>query len=186
MKTVHWWIISYLTIAFDFLLGIYFYVSIKGIIPTHFNFSGEPTAYAKPTLLYWVLIPIVHLSIVVLMNIVYHYRWTLINKYPYLINIPAFMMMNGRADESKRRYYIDRIYSILSIISVYIGILMIFIEFGIGYSSIIKYYYNIVFTVGMIIITIFLVLGIILYYKNVYRDYKEELSIKPPIHPDLS
>ncbi len=177
MKSIQWWIISYLMSALDFLLGIYFYVSIKGVIPTHFNFSGEPTTYGKPTLLYWMLIPLVHISIIILLNIVYYYRWTLISKYPYLINIPAFMMMDGRIDESKKQYYIDRVYSILSFVGVYIGILMILIEFGIGYSSLIKYY-SIFFTLGMIILTILLVLGIILYYKNIYRDYREELFKK--------
>lgn len=183
MKTLYWWIISYLILALDFLLGIYFYVSIKGLIPTHFNFAGEPTAYAKSTLLYWMLIPISHLFVLALLNVTYHYRWTLINKYPYLINIPAFMMVDGRINESKKRYYVDRVYSILSIVSVYMGILMIFIEFAMGYSSIIKYY-GTVFTIGIIIFSMFLVIEIILYYKKIYIDYKKELSTEST-HPEL-
>ena len=176
MKTLYWWIISYLILMLDFLLGIYFYISISGLIPTHFNFAGKPTAYGESTLLYWMLIPISHLSILVLLNVVYYYRWTLINKYPYLINVPAFMMVDRRLDESKKKYYVNKIYSILSLVGVYVGVLMIFIEFSMGYSSIIEYY-GTVFIIGILIFSVFLVIGIILYYKKIYMDYKKELSM---------
>jgi len=176
MKNIYWWIISYLILALDFLLGIYFNISINGLIPTHFDLTGKPTTYSKPTLLYWMMIPLIHLSILVLFTIIYYYRWTLISKYPYLINIPAFMMMNGRVDKSKKKYYVDKIYSILSFIGIYIGVLMVFIETAMGYPFIIEYY-GTIFTLGMIVFTIIPIIGIIWYYRRIYTEYKEEYPV---------
>jgi uncharacterized membrane protein len=176
MRNLYWWIIAYILAGFDIILGIYFSISISGIIPTHYNFWGEPTAYGKPSFLYWMTIPIIHLSIVILLTLIYRYRWSIINKYPYLINIPAFMMLDGRLDENKRKCYIDRIYAILALIGIYIGVLMVFIEYVIGTPSFIEYH-GALFTVGMIIFSIAPAAGILLYYRRIYLDYRRELKM---------
>ena len=175
MRNLYWWIISYLLAGLNIILGIYFSLSVSGAIPTHYNFWGQPTAYGKPSFLYWMMIPIIHLSIITLLTLIYHYRWMIINKYPYLINIPAFMMLDGRLDEYKKRYYVDRIYAILALIGVYIGVLMVFIEYAIGVPSFIEYH-GALFTIGIIIFSIAPALGILLYYRRIYLEYREDLK----------
>lgn len=160
----------------DFILGIYFSISISGIIPTHYNFWGKPNAYGKPSLIYWMMMPIIHLSILILLTLIYRYRWKIINKYPYLINIPAFMMLDGRLDEYRKKYYVDRIYAILAFIGIYLGILMVFIEYAIGTPSFTEYH-GALFVIGIIIFSIAPVLGILLYYRRIYLEYREELRI---------
>jgi uncharacterized membrane protein len=68
--------------------GLNAYASLEGVVPKHFDLSGQPDSYGSSEI-FLVVLPIVSIApiIIILVTI---YRFTLLNKHPYLINLPAF------------------------------------------------------------------------------------------------
>jgi uncharacterized membrane protein len=90
----------------------FYYPSLPDTVPTHFDLSGRVSGYGhKSTLL---LPPIILTIAVVLILLTVKYRFTLINRYPYLVNLPAFAMVLASptiSPESKADF-INRIFNI--------------------------------------------------------------------------
>jgi uncharacterized membrane protein len=69
----------------------FYYPSLPDTVPTHFDLSGRVSGYGhKSTLL---LPPIILTVVVVLILLTVKYRFTLVNRYPYLVSLPAFAMV---------------------------------------------------------------------------------------------
>jgi hypothetical protein len=108
------------------LIGIYAYVTLEGLVPTSFNIEGEPREYTSSDI-FLIVLPITSLApiIVVLITI---YRYSLLNKYPYLINLPAFYVYIFKIPIEKRSYWINRYFEIIlaigAILSLFMGLLI--------------------------------------------------------------
>jgi len=87
-------------------LGAYAYVALPEVVPTHFGPSGEPTAYGPK---YMVLVLAGCLAIAPAVIVAFTgLRFTLLNKYPYLINMPAFYAKIPRLPRERRGVWVNR------------------------------------------------------------------------------
>ena len=70
------------------LIGLYAYTTLPDRIPTHFGLSGKPDAFGNR--LTFLLLPIAFSLAPLIILLIIKLRFTLINKFPYLVSLPAF------------------------------------------------------------------------------------------------
>ena len=121
-------------ILFLWFLGIYAYVSLEGLIPYNFDLSGQPTEYGSSEI-FLIVTPFMTLAQTIIL-IVSKYRFTLLNKYPYLINLPAFYTYIMEIPFQKRGYWVNRYFEVVLALGVVLSLLMSLIFFGIYIGAI--------------------------------------------------
>ena len=114
------------------LLPWLYYPLMPSTVPTHWSLSGKVTSYGSSftsALLFSALMPLGNVIILV----VYWLRWRLVEKYPYLINLPAVALLIGseRVPKNVRRRLIEEILDVLLVVGACLGIYMLLLEYGI-------------------------------------------------------
>src|SRR3990172_333581 len=109
-------------------VSLYAYYTLPERVPTHFGFSGRPDSFgSKSTFLYlpaaFSLAPLIFLLVI-------RYRFTLINKYPYLANLPAFFAIIELPSE-KRAYWLNRYFELVLMLGVALVVFLLFMLLGI-------------------------------------------------------
>lgn len=109
-------------------VSIYGYYTLPEKVPTHFGFSGKPDSFGtKDTFLYlptaFSLAPLIFLLVI-------RYRFTLINKYPYLINLPAFFSILESPSES-RAYWLNRYFELVLMLGAALVVFLLVMLLGI-------------------------------------------------------
>ncbi len=110
-------------------LGIYMYLSIEGIIPTHFNFAGQPDAYGSGDI--FIIMPLLLSIAPIIIILITTYRFTLVNKHPYLINLPAFYAYLPKIPFEKRSYWLNKYFEAVLAIGAFLALEMNLILWGI-------------------------------------------------------
>ena len=106
-------------------IGFYGYFVFEGQIPTHFDFAGNPDAYGSSTI-FLIMMPTLAIA-PILIILVTQYRYTFINKYPYLINLPAFYTYIPKIPFEKRGYWVNKYFEAVLAIGVFTTVEMILI-----------------------------------------------------------
>lgn len=110
-------------------IGIGGYIYFSETIPTHFGFSEKPDAYGSKV--YLIIIAIILSLTLLFIMLIVKYRFTLINKYPYLINLPGFFTYIEKIEYSRRGYwynlYFEKILWFNLFLAVYFLLIMILI-----------------------------------------------------------
>jgi hypothetical protein len=108
------------------------------------------------------------------------FRFNLVLKYPYVINLPALSLLIGspRLSSVKRGLYINKLFGVTLILGILLGIDLAFLE----YIIIISILYNIPLDIWVILflslITPFPIIIFIIYlYNKVYLEIKKDLGI---------
>jgi hypothetical protein len=114
------------------LIGLYAYTSLEGLIPIHFNIAGAPDAYGSGSE-FLIMPPVLSIAplVIVLMT---RYRFTLVNNYPYLINLPAFYAYIYRIPVENRSRWINRYFEAILALGVLVTFFMNLMLWGI-YSA---------------------------------------------------
>ena len=89
----------------------YAYIILPNIIPTHFEMNGKPNEYGNKSSLFILALALSIGPIIFLL--VTKYRFTLINKYPYLLNLPAFFVYLTKLKNKKRSIWFNKYFEIL-------------------------------------------------------------------------
>ena len=115
-------------------LGIYAYQTLPKTVPTHFGFSGEPDAYgSKETFLIlptaFSIAPVIFITVTLL-------RFRLVNKHPYLINLPAFYAKITQLPQDKRGEWINRYFEAVLMLGALLTLFLLTLELGIYQASI--------------------------------------------------
>ena len=110
------------------VISLYAYYTLPERVPTHFGFSGRPDSFgSKSTFLYlpaaFSLAPLIFLLVI-------RYRFTLINKYPYLANLPAFFAIIELPSE-KRAYWLNRYFELVLMLGVALVVFLLVMLLGI-------------------------------------------------------
>ena len=131
LMTVGKIMISLIAIGFAlmWILAIYWYLTLPDEIPIHFNFAGEATTYGRKAT--FIILP-ASLSVApIIFLVITKYRFTLLNKYPYLINIPAFYANIGKIPYERRGEWINKYFEAVLTLGVLMTIYFILLELGI-------------------------------------------------------
>lgn len=141
-------------------IGLYGYFVIEGIIPTHFDFAGNPDAYGSSTI-FLIMIPTLSIAPVLIILMVY-FRVTLVNNHPYLINLPAFYAHIPKIPFEKRCYWVNKYFEAVLAIGVITIAEMILILWGIYIASVEEVLPN--WFMPVTLLMIFLIIPPMIYY----------------------
>lgn len=126
------WLIVFELVAI-WVLAIYSYLTLPQVVPVHFGLSGEPTRYGGKIELLFLAVP---LSIApTLFLLVTKYRFTLINKYSYLVNLPAFFTYITKIPRERRGLWVNRYFESLLALGATITFLLLIIEYEVYLSA---------------------------------------------------
>ncbi|MCE4607131.1 MAG: DUF1648 domain-containing protein [Desulfurococcales archaeon] len=144
---------------------------MPSIVPTHWNAEGQVTSYSTNTFAVIVLATVMPLAniIIVLVTI---YRWKLINKYPYIINLPAItlVMSSGNLDQREKSEIVNKIFEVTLLAGVTVGAYLLGLEVIMIYSMITGYLNNALSLSYAIIGGILMIIPVILLYRRIYKE----------------
>ncbi len=109
--------------------AIYAYLTPPQKVPVHFGFGGDPIRYGDKTSFFIVtasfsIAPVIFLLIT-------KYRFTLINKYPYLVNLPAFFTSITKIPEKKRGFWVNKYFEAVLCLCIVLTLSLFIMELGI-------------------------------------------------------
>ncbi|AGK60695.1 hypothetical protein Asulf_00677 [Archaeoglobus sulfaticallidus PM70-1] len=144
------------------VLGIHAYLTLPDMVPTHFDAQGRPTSYGKKEV--YLILPLAFSPLPAIFLVITRYRFTLINKYPYLINLPAFFANIHRIPSEQRGLWVNRYFDALLALGVTLSAYMLLLEWGIYEGALhgsLPSWFNLT-----AVITPFAVILIFLYYMR--------------------
>lgn len=116
------------------VIGLYGYITADDTIPTHFSIHGIPTTYGSKTTL--LIIPAAFSIAPTILLTITKLRFTLINKYPYLINLPAFYTNITKLPPEERGKWINKYFNAILTLGVLLTAWLTIIEIGIIQATI--------------------------------------------------
>lgn len=106
-----WILMSLLIVILMWAVSLYAYFTLPDIIPTHFGMKGNPDAYGNKTI--FLILPVLFSLAPAIILIMVKFRFVLINKYPYLINLPGFFTYIEKISEERRSYWFNRYFELV-------------------------------------------------------------------------
>jgi hypothetical protein len=111
------------------LVAGYAYTIFPQRIPIHFGITGEPNNYGgKYTFL---IVPLSFSLTPAIFIVLTKYRFTLVNKYPYLINLPAFFTNLTKIPRERRGRWINRYFECVLGVGLLLSLSLVILEYGI-------------------------------------------------------
>lgn len=159
------------------LVAAIFYSILPESVPTHYDFAGNPTSYGdKFTLIATVfLASIAAPSIIILLSLL---RFRLIEKYPYLISLPAFTMLLKDLPKEKIDAAINEIFEVVLLVGFVLGLGLLFLNYLAFESALnpeipkMMGYFVLVF-----VLAVFAAVFAAMYmYKRIYEKFKKSLK----------
>ncbi len=145
--------------------AVHFYFILPEKIPTHFNWKGEPDAYGSKVLV--LFLPLAFLPAPIVFLLIARFRFKLINDYPYLINLPAFLLKD--LPPERAACLINRYFSALLTLGCAISYYLLLIEVGIFigcYTGELPAWFN-----ALVVATpLPLILAFLLYLRRLSRE----------------
>ncbi|MGC8479708.1 MAG: hypothetical protein ACP5M9_03510 [Candidatus Micrarchaeia archaeon] len=152
------------------VVGIIGYYRFPIYIPVHY-FNGIPNAYGQS-----IFFPLTALILSIPPLIVFlisRYRYTLLNKYPYFINMPAFYYSEiTRFKRDKKSIWVNKYFEVVLGVGTSIGAMMLITIFDI-YEGTVNYY----FPPSISVIIIFWILGTIALLFVYLRDLYYQITL---------
>jgi len=133
-----WIVYNLIVIVFMWVIGLYAYFTLPEIIPTHFGLKGSPDAYGSK-FVFLILPALLSLAPAIILLII-KFRFTLINKYPYLINLPGFFAYIDKISEGRKSYWFNRYFEVLIKFNFALSIYLLAILMVIYYSTIQEFF----------------------------------------------
>jgi len=153
-------------------LGIYMYMSVEGIIPTHFNFAGEPDAYGSGDM-FLIMPPLLSISSIIII-LISMYRFTLVNKHPYLINLPAFYAYLPKIPLEKRSYWLNKYFEAVLALGAFLALEMVLILWGI-YLGVLEEVLPFWFIPAIVVMSFVMIAPLFYYFYRLSKKMKEAI-----------
>ncbi len=153
------------------------YDELPEMVAIDFGPDGQPVIGSKEKLLTPLSLMIgVGVGTAALITVITVFRHTIVEKYPYLINLPALTMVLGRiADRDARRQYVDRLFVPIAIASIMILDLIAVIAMTV-LSAARTYTFNASMVIGLVLILSgAYCAGVLLYYRSIYREIRAKV-----------
>ncbi|MCX8056726.1 MAG: DUF1648 domain-containing protein [Ignavibacteria bacterium] len=133
IKSRRWVVYNILIILVIWFMGIFAYFNLPDLIPTHFDLKGNPDAFGKKTI--FLILPIILSFAQIIILILVKYRFTLINKYPYLINLPGFFIYINKISNERKSYWLNRYFDLLLKVNFILSLYLLTVFIIIIYST---------------------------------------------------
>ncbi len=111
------------------------------------------------------LIPLIFTAVAAILLLVIKYRYTLFEKYPYLMNLPSIFYRIGRGKDTKNQSIaFNMIFTVHSLVLTFLGLLSILLTLSIGSNAKTSspFFYSYFVVIAVLIISVFLI------YRRIY------------------
>ncbi len=166
-------ILNLVGLAFVWAIGFYAYLTLRGVIPTHFGASGRPDAYGSSDV-FLIILPLISIAPLAIM-LTARYRFTLVNKYPYLINLPAFYAYIMQVPFERRAYWVNRYFEAMlaigAFLTLYFNLLLLGIYVGTIQEALPSW-----FLPTVLLMTPLLVGALFYYFYRLSNQMKKEMT----------
>ncbi len=150
------------------------YNALPDVVALDFGPDGQPVIGPKERLL-TSLTPIIGIGLgtALIITAIVLFRHTLVDRYPYLINLPALTLILGKiADKDVRRQYIDRLFVPVALVT-YLDLVIIAASAIMVLEAARTFSFDATtFTGLLVILTGGFIAGMLLYYRSIYKQIK--------------
>jgi len=98
-------------------------------IPTRFDKEGRPIAYSSKRILL-AMVALLTITPALMLTIVW-LRFTLVNRYSYMVSLPAFFTKLGELPPIERSRFVNRYFEAMSVVALALAALMYLLEVAI-------------------------------------------------------
>ncbi len=151
--------------------AFYAYISLPSTVPVHFGIKGEPTRYGDKSEFLFIALAFTIAPFLILL--IAKYRFTLINKYPYLVNLPAFYTNIYRIPKRRRAYWVNKYFEAVLWLGALLTIYLVLLEYTI-YLSQIRSSTSIWVVVFSLLLPVFLLLPFLYQIFRISKDMADE------------
>ena len=117
------------------------------------------------------LIPLIFTAIAAILLLVIKYRYTIFERYPYLMNLPPIIYrIGGGKDTKKQSIAFNMIFTVHSLVLTFLGILSILLTLSIGSAAKV----NSPFFYSYFVVIAFLVISVFLIYRRIYLKFSDK------------
>ncbi|AAB91073.1 MULTISPECIES: DUF1648 domain-containing protein [Archaeoglobus] len=156
--------LNLIAIALLWLYPLLTYSQLPETVPTHFGAGGEPDRFGSREEL--LILPAVFSIAPAIILIITKLRFTLINRYPQFINLPAFYMNIGKIREERRSYWVNRYFEPVLLLSLILSAGFLGMEYAIFHATLsgelpLLFYIILIFVIAAPLFIFFLYLSMI-------------------------
>lgn len=144
------------------LLGLHAYFSFPEHIPVHFNLSGQPDRFGERS--EFLILPLAFSLVPVLLLLLVRYRFALVNRAPYLVNLPAFYIRLSDLAPEEQSDWLNRYFQLLLLLDALVTGYLLVLEWGIIQSTwrqALPGWFLPVTLLGAVLLIVFLVLRLV-------------------------
>ncbi len=117
------------------------------------------------------LIPLIFTAVAAILLLVIKYRYTIFERYPYLMNLPSIIYrIGGGKDTKKQSIAFNMIFTVHSLVLIFIGLLSILLTLSIGSAAKV----NSPFFYSYFVVIAFLVISVFLIYRRIYLKFSDK------------
>ena len=111
------------------------------------------------------IIPLIFTAVAAILLLVIKYRYTIFERYPYLMNLPSIIYrIGGGKDTKKQSIAFNMIFTVHSLVLTFLGLLSILLTVSIGSNAKTSspFFYSYFVVIAVLIISVFLI------YRRIY------------------
>ena len=111
------------------------------------------------------IIPLIFTAVAAILLLVIKYRYTIFERYPYLMNLPSIIYrIGGGKDTKKQSIAFNMIFTVHSLVLTFLGLLSILLTLSIGSNAKTSspFFYSYFVVIAVLIISVFLI------YRRIY------------------
>ena len=111
------------------------------------------------------IIPLIFTAVAAIILLVIKYRYTIFERYPYLMNLPSIIYrIGGGKDTKKQSIAFNMIFTVHSLVLTFLGLLSILLTLSIGSNAKTSspFFYSYFVVIAVLIISVFLI------YRRIY------------------
>ncbi len=161
-----------ISVLMMWILAFYYYFTLPSTVATHFGVSGTADSYGSKTIL--LIIPFLFSIAPILILVLTKYRFKIIENYPYLIKLPAFILYGNN---KLKDYLIDRYFEAMLSYTLILSISLLFVEVGVfegAFSGRLPEWFNLA-----VLIPVLTIVPYLFYLKKLYKTSKLMLNKQP-------
>lgn len=116
-------------LAAIWIISLYAFSTLPDEIITHFGLSGKPDSYGDKSM--FLILPVAFSIAPVILIIITALRFTLVNKYPYLINLPAFYSHLHEIAAQRKGLWVNKYFDVVLALGATITLYLLVLLLGI-------------------------------------------------------
>ncbi len=119
------------------IIALRAYTLLPASIPQHFTFTGHPTSYGGKEMIW--IITAAFSSIPMLFLAIIRWRFTLIERFPYFLSLPAFFIDLRKLPSEEQAMWLNRYFELLAQLGFSVSVILLLLETEIFFSMAIGY-----------------------------------------------